>query len=72
MSHCRGCKHFTPPGPREEYGSCELIDDEKNSPIDEAPKLIICWDYEGYSAGAYIHPDFGCVMWQAKEDEPAR
>jgi hypothetical protein len=59
---CQDCAHFQPNDyPFLGWGQCARITDE------ETPeRLAIAWDYEGYSAGIYVSPAFGCVLWTAK------
>jgi hypothetical protein len=75
--HCATCAHFRPadkdyvtPG----WGDCRRITDDgpyyRSRSANRADVLAQAWDYEGYSAGLYVHRDFGCVHWeQAKEAE---
>ena len=63
---CDKCSHYTPPGhlyPGD--GECALMGDSNNgpTPVDRCAG----WDYEGYSAGVWVGPKFGCIHWVKKE-----
>jgi len=68
---CDKCKHYTPvkyPGATNPHGgSCELMVDSN----DQTPRVAIDraagWDYEGYSAGVYVGPKFGCIHWGKRD-----
>ena len=45
-------------------GACALITDGNDIPC---PKDgAVGWDYEGYIAGVYVGPKFGCIHWSKK------
>ena len=63
---CDKCSHYTPPTPRyfgdkNNEGTCALMGDSNG--VDSCAG----WDYEGYSAGVYVGPKFGCIHWVKKE-----
>ena len=71
---CDRCKHYTTAAEAHplmvgspEYrfrGACALIKDANEH---ECPENgVVAWDYEGYAAGAYVGPKFGCIHWEAK------
>lgn len=78
MNTCEGCKFFLadtswPNGyPYKGWGTCQRLTDGYGYDRHEQPdkpedgRLAIPFDYESYSAGLYISPNFGCVMWEAK------
>lgn len=74
MERCSDCKHFQRPdsGPFRGWGSCGRLHDDydTNHEADAPPdgRLAIPWDYEGYSAGLYVSPNFGCTQFEASAD----
>ena len=77
MGNCRDCKHFRsedrawPDGyPFRGWGGCRrltdhyITDTESDGPDDG--RLAIPYDYEGYSAGIYVSPAFGCVQFEGR------
>jgi len=59
---CDKCAHYTA---RDEY--CDLMGDFNDEP--NGPDRCAGWDYEGYRAGVYVGPKFGCIHWMKKEKE---
>ena len=67
---CDKCKHYEPAQhvyPQNPHGgSCALMGDSN----DQAPRVAVDraagWDYEGYSAGVYVGPKFGCIHWEKR------
>jgi hypothetical protein len=35
--------------------------------MDFAPDRAYGWDYEGYRAGVYVTPKFGCIHWAKRQ-----
>ena len=48
------------------YGECDLMQDSNNCTVMQ-PDKAYGWDYEGYRAGVYVGPKFGCIHWLKKE-----
>ena len=48
-------------------GSCALMGDSNDHPNRVEADRAAGWDYEGYRAGVYVGPKFGCIHW-AKRD----
>jgi hypothetical protein len=70
---CDKCQHYTPDCTYAEAGSCALMDDSNDVPYDYtthkkqfASDRAYGWDYEGYRAGVYVTPKFGCIHWTKK------
>jgi hypothetical protein len=65
---CDKCRHYTKSDSKSnEYrnaGRCDLMGDSADGPND-ADKCV-GWDYEGYRAGVYVGPKFGCIHWEKK------
>lgn len=65
---CDKCQHYTHDDGRlqgfENCGSCILMGDWNGG--DMAVDRCAGWDYEGYSAGVYVGPKFGCLHWQER------
>jgi len=66
---CGSCRHFTQDDCDENIGNCDLTLDYNNyftaSDSSHTPDdRIFGWDYEGYSAGAYVGVKFGCIHWE--------
>jgi len=67
MKTCDKCAYYEPSPefmpPNE--GSCKLMGDsnERANDVDRCSG----WDYEGYSAGVYVGPKFGCIHWIKEE-----
>ena len=60
MNTCETCKWYKQPKHKEDGdGEC------KNS---EVKKLLWAENADGIAA-VYIYPNFGCVNWEAKEEE---
>ena len=66
--HCKDCKHFeAPTGEYEKgWGNCALGRATGGDP-DIPTTLAFGWDYEGYSSGMGVRPEFGCVQFEAKD-----
>lgn len=72
---CDKCRHYTPTDmPIDNYvhaGSCALMGDSN----DQTPRVAVDraagWDYEGYVAGVYVGPKFGCIHWAKRTPQPA-
>ena len=66
MKTCDKCAYYEQP-PKfcsRHEGSCKLMGDSNNRDND----IDRCsgWDYEGYRAGVYVGPKFGCIHWLQK------
>lgn len=77
MKTCDKCQHYTPTEmPQDEAyafaGSCALMGDSN----DQSPRVVADraagWDYEGYSAGVYVGPKFGCIHWAKRAQSPTQ
>lgn len=72
MKTCDKCQQYTPSdappsSKRHNAGSCALITDCNDSDGERvAVDRVAAWDYEGYEAGAYVGPKFGCIHWSKK------
>ena len=78
MSKCKECKFWTPPGARDDShsGHCSnehFVDNNTRFFQDDTQKekealeaSLVYWDYEGYSCGFSVGPEFGCIYWEAK------
>lgn len=69
---CSGCKHYTQSdSPEDENyqfaGRCELMGDANSQTPRVSEDRASGWDYEGYAAGVYVGPKFGCIHWMKKE-----
>jgi hypothetical protein len=62
---CDKCANYEPDESND--GSCSLMGDSNvvGTPIDRCSG----WDYEGYSAGVFVGPKFGCIHWIKGEME---
>lgn len=47
-------------------GKCALMGDVNKAP-NQADRCV-GWDAEGYGAGVYVGPKFGCIHWIEKGD----
>ena len=63
---CDRCKYYIPPTPRylgdkNNEWTCALMGDSNTdrNGVDSCAG----WDYEGYRAGVYVGPKFGCIHW---------
>lgn len=70
MNTCKDCKFWTSPSSQKwlvNRGDCS---NPKFLNANENPKAqsdsLYYWDYEGYSCGFNVGPDFGCIHWAAK------
>ena len=70
---CDKCQHFSS-DTYKDAGDCALMGDSNDHKYDyETSKLGLTngraygWDYEGYSAGVYVTPKFGCINWTKKQ-----
>lgn len=67
---CRSCEHFSTERSWKGMGKCALMTDSNTlesvgEPYD--PTRVYPWDYEGYSSGAHVGPQFGCIHWKQKQ-----
>ena len=72
MNTCDKCQHFEPGGPYNAWdigGFCALAQDWNDCAGGRhaLPDRAYGWDYEGYGAGVYVGPKFGCIHWVAKD-----
>lgn len=66
---CDRCAHYTPAESymiRKHAGACALIGDTNDDHEAPAADRVAGWDYEGYRAGAYVGPKFGCIHFTKK------
>lgn len=67
---CKDCKHGSEVEYRRPLLNCDLALDA-NDFIDNDPSLpldrVLGWDGEGYSAGVYVGPEFGCIHFSPKD-----
>lgn len=67
---CDKCRHHTKIEAYENVGSCALMGDSNDMYKDGDYNFVngraYGWDYEGYSAGVYVTPKFGCINWTKK------
>lgn len=64
---CDKCAHYSPPDnwrSDPNQGDCALMGDSNDGL--NAPDKVQGWDYEGYRAGTYVGPKFGCIHWEKK------
>ena len=65
---CNKCKQYTPPDAGDiknpHAGKCALAGDINDGPL--AIDRAAGWDYEGYTAGVYVGPKFGCIHWEKR------
>ena len=58
------------------WGTCDLIFDNECSYDKASDKAtansVRTWDYEGYSSGAYVGENFGCIHWSKPRPDPKR
>jgi len=59
LNTCDKCAHYIPA--QDNDGECTLMGDinRRSNPIDSCSG----WDVEGYGAGVYVGPKFGCIHW---------
>ena len=65
---CDKCQHYATTlmpdsAPYKYAGSCALMGDSNDQTQRVAVDRAAGWDYEGYSAGVYVGPKFGCIHW---------
>ncbi len=62
---CDKCANYISSNLDSVEGECNLMGDS-NEGIND---IYHCsgWDYEGYRAGVYVGPKFGCIHWIKKE-----
>lgn len=61
---CEKCKHYTPDRHGRQFGDCAKAGDYNDEgPISDG---VVGWDFEGYRAGVYVGPKFGCIHWERK------
>lgn len=68
---CDTCKHFTLNDCYKDRGACDLMGDANdlgynsttNTELPFPRNKAMGWDYEGYLAGVYVGPKFGCIHW---------
>jgi hypothetical protein len=67
MNTCDQCANYKLPSGFHltNEGSCKLMGDsnERDNDVDRCSG----WDAEGYRAGVYVGPKFGCIHWMKKE-----
>ena len=63
---CDKCAQYLPSEYGAFNGSCAQMGDANDYPGGEINKCN-GWDYEGYHAGVYVGPKFGCIHWTKKE-----
>lgn len=69
MNRCKDCKHCSvnrvtgnsAAGSRPQELQCMRIEHERH---DDVATVV---DYEGYNAWLLVKPEFGCVLWEAKD-----
>ena len=72
---CSKCAHYTPATAYAHHtlepascqvnkGSCALSWDSNDGTPDDT--VMYGWDCEGYAAGVYVGPNFGCIHWSKK------
>lgn len=63
---CDKCKHYSLDDPLEYPldGACALMGDSNEG--GRVPDRAYGWDCEGYAAGVYVGPKFGCIHWEKK------
>jgi hypothetical protein len=64
---CASCKHWTPPDAKcgaslRFAGDCSVLKDWAGG--DSVEDGAVAWDYEDYSCGVYVGPNFGCNQWK--------
>jgi hypothetical protein len=65
---CDKCRHYAAEKDSEGFGTCALMGDSNE--FHRAGGYAFMngraygWDYEGYSAGVYVTPKFGCINWE--------
>ena len=64
---CDKCKHYTPSKYEAVNGECALMGDINDERNHTTTDRCYGWDYEGYRAGVYVGPKFGCLHWVKKE-----
>lgn len=70
--HCRDCKFwdkedvFVTNETHSQFGECKITRSDDGEP-GEAATLAFARDTEAYHAALMTSPDFGCVMFKAKE-----
>ena len=65
VNKCKDCKWFKKVGGdwpgNSNFGLCHNpIFEEKEGDISDKA-LFVYWDYEGFSAGFFVHKNFGCI-----------
>ena len=65
---CDKCIEYTPGKSAVYEGSCAQMGDANDYRGGEINKCN-GWDYEGYRAGVYVGPKFGCIHWTKKEKQ---
>ncbi len=66
---CKTCKHYQPADQEWQglwQGSCALMKDANTGMDPKIHDRVYGWDCEGYVAGTYVGPEFGCIHWSAK------
>ena len=73
MNTCDKCQHFKQSSLRKNFGDCALMGDSNDlefdfntGEYDGDHTKAYGWDCEGYGAGVYVGPKFGCIHWAAK------
>lgn len=67
---CDKCQYYAAStastGAYEFAGSCALMGDSNDRDPRCGESEVTGWDYEGYRAGVYVGPKFGCIHWSKK------
>ena len=63
---CDKCAEYTPSKYGAFNGKCAQMGDANDYADGEINKCN-GYDYEGYAAGVYVGPKFGCIHWVKKE-----
>ena len=67
MKTCDKCANYKFPeaGDAKYEGACKLMRDN-NATLTNRLDICLAWDYEGYRAGVFVGPKFGCIHWLQK------
>jgi hypothetical protein len=70
MKTCDKCANYKFPeaGDAKYEGACKLMRDN-NATLTNRLDICLAWDYEGYGAGVYVGPKFGCIHWIEKGEQ---
>lgn len=63
---CDKCLHYKSSAidHRPNAGECALMGDANDDRDGPGEDRVVGWDYEGYVAGCYVGPKFGCIHWE--------